>query len=150
MLTSPQREKLKQAKVGNAVDRISNLPDTILTLILSFVSTKDAIKTSTLSTRWKSIWASIPTLNLDNYDFHSIPLFLNFVDKALSNQRIPFLEKVSIRCLCYDPPPPIESWINAAIEHNVCDLKIAYRYLVPIDQYVYDLEPIYRYVDPSR
>ena len=56
-------------KAGDMQDRLSNLPDAILTHILSFLKTKDAVRTSILSTRWKSVWASVPTLNLSKSDF---------------------------------------------------------------------------------
>ncbi|XP_043704984.1 F-box/LRR-repeat protein At3g58900-like isoform X2 [Telopea speciosissima] len=44
---------------------ISDLPDSILSHILSFLPTKDAMKTSFLSKRWESLWTSVPLIDLD-------------------------------------------------------------------------------------
>ncbi|KAM7464235.1 hypothetical protein LguiA_032356 [Lonicera macranthoides] len=41
------------------MDKVSNLPDAILTCVLSSLSTREAVRTSILSTRWKSIWTSV-------------------------------------------------------------------------------------------
>ncbi|MED6158438.1 hypothetical protein PIB30_032762 [Stylosanthes scabra] len=49
------------------VDRISVLPDAILVHILSFLSSQTVVTaTSTLSTRWRDLWLSVPTVDLDD------------------------------------------------------------------------------------
>ncbi|PPD94975.1 hypothetical protein GOBAR_DD08020 [Gossypium barbadense] len=50
------------------VDRISDLPDSILTHILLFLSTKKAVGTSILSSRWKYIFTLVPNLHFDLVD----------------------------------------------------------------------------------
>ncbi|CAI0467208.1 unnamed protein product [Linum tenue] len=47
-------------------DRISSLPDEILSHILSFLPTKYTVGTSGLSRRWKNLWTSLYELDLDN------------------------------------------------------------------------------------
>lgn len=71
------------------IDRISSLPDEILSHILSFLPTKYAVATSILSHRWIDIWTKIPVLHF--YDEHYFlddddvkMAFMGFVDKVMS------------------------------------------------------------------
>ncbi|KAF3332990.1 F-box/LRR-repeat protein [Carex littledalei] len=50
----------------NRIDRLSNLPDTILHHILSLLSTREAGRTCVLAKRWVNLWASLPSLVLDS------------------------------------------------------------------------------------
>ncbi|CAL1392429.1 unnamed protein product [Linum trigynum] len=47
-------------------DRITNLPADVLQRILVLLPIKDAIKTATLSTKWRREWKSIPHLVIDD------------------------------------------------------------------------------------
>ncbi|PRQ21247.1 putative F-box domain-containing protein [Rosa chinensis] len=63
-------------------DRISDLPDSLLCHILSFIPTKYSVSTSSLSTRWKRVWASVPCLEFYDGlfpDFESFVLYFTFV-----------------------------------------------------------------------
>nr|XP_023884351.1 FBD-associated F-box protein At3g52670-like isoform X2 [Quercus suber] len=51
-----------------AVDGISDLPDFVLSHILAFLTTKDAVATSILSNRWKTLWTLVPNLDFDDYE----------------------------------------------------------------------------------
>ncbi|XP_028806333.1 F-box/LRR-repeat protein At3g58900-like, partial [Neltuma alba] len=64
-------------------DRISNLPDSLLYHILSFLSTKEASAISLLSKRWNSVWLSQPTLDFDDESFSTLLSFVQFVDSGL-------------------------------------------------------------------
>lgn len=59
------KSKSRGARKTAGIDWISNLPDSVLAHILSFVSTEEAIHTCILSKRWKSVWASIPVMEFD-------------------------------------------------------------------------------------
>ncbi|CAJ2639312.1 F-box/FBD/LRR-repeat protein At3g26920-like [Trifolium pratense] len=50
------------------IDRISDLPDSILGHILSFFPTKFAATTSVLSKRWNLVWLSVLALNFNDYE----------------------------------------------------------------------------------
>jgi hypothetical protein len=62
---SPQH---KRRKIVHA-DRISDLPDQILILILSLLRTKEAVQTTFLSKRFQNLWASISALDFDFDEF---------------------------------------------------------------------------------
>ncbi|CAI9113074.1 OLC1v1013612C1 [Oldenlandia corymbosa var. corymbosa] len=56
----------KRAKIANLQeDRLSSLPDCILCHILSFMSTKDAARTSILSTTWKYLYLGVQNIDLE-------------------------------------------------------------------------------------
>ncbi|KAJ1688804.1 hypothetical protein LUZ63_012959 [Rhynchospora breviuscula] len=74
--------------MNRRIDRISSLPDDVLTLILSFLRTRDAVRTCVLSKRWKNIWASPSVLNFDFEYFKpdDVQKFDQFVIGVLKNR----------------------------------------------------------------
>ncbi|XVF16849.1 hypothetical protein REPUB_Repub10bG0067500 [Reevesia pubescens] len=52
-------------------DRISNLPDSVLLHILSFLPAKDAVKTALIAHRFRHIWEYLRTLSFDFCRFHN-------------------------------------------------------------------------------
>ncbi|KAL0717429.1 hypothetical protein Bca4012_066751 [Brassica carinata] len=72
-------------------DRISELPESLLTHILSYLSTKDSpalVKTSVLSKRWEFLWLNVSGLDLNAVD--SLPYgepMLRFVFRFLEFNR---------------------------------------------------------------
>jgi hypothetical protein len=65
-------------------DRISDLSDSILCHILSFLPTKFAATTSVLSNRWKPLWHSVLTLDLDDETFKDLVCFLRIIHSIIS------------------------------------------------------------------
>jgi phosphodiesterase/alkaline phosphatase D-like protein len=65
------------------VDRISNLPDSILCHILSFLPTKQAAATIILSKSWKYVWLSTLTLHFDYKTFKDFQSFHEFVHSTM-------------------------------------------------------------------
>ncbi|CAI8595635.1 unnamed protein product [Vicia faba] len=61
------------------MDRISELPDSILCQILSILPTKLVASTSLLSKRWRNVWLSIFTLNFNDESFKNFETFQKFV-----------------------------------------------------------------------
>ncbi|KAM7515385.1 hypothetical protein LguiA_004968 [Lonicera macranthoides] len=142
MLTNNKRQNhKKQAEVSDSEeDRLSKLPVGIITQILSFLSTRESVRTSILSTRWKYIWSSVPALDLTYSDFKSkaycrdvnfqkrniIDNFLNVVDRLLTGHSQHVLDKVHIdgSSSGTHDGSHINAWICAAIKRNVRKLNL--------------------------
>ncbi|CAA7027864.1 unnamed protein product [Microthlaspi erraticum] len=67
------------------IDRISELPESLVSQILAHLPTKDSVKTSALSTRWKSHWLKAPAIDLTYSDLKSEVVFISFIDRFLES-----------------------------------------------------------------
>ncbi|XP_042477821.1 F-box/LRR-repeat protein At3g59190-like [Macadamia integrifolia] len=128
----PKRVKYDKAEnPAEGEDKISNLPDTLLHHILSFLPTKYAVRTCILSKRWKYIWTSVTSLDFDDgfYDTEpgkkrvraKVANFMNFVDKVLI-QNASSLEKFHLKCGSSCDLNRINTWICAAMTRKVQQL----------------------------
>uniref|UniRef100_A0A0D9W320 F-box domain-containing protein n=1 Tax=Leersia perrieri TaxID=77586 RepID=A0A0D9W320_9ORYZ len=54
---------------GLAVDRLSELPDCLLHIILSFMKARQVVQTCVLSKRWEHLWRTVPCLDVDHEEF---------------------------------------------------------------------------------
>ncbi|ESQ42219.1 hypothetical protein EUTSA_v10013474mg [Eutrema salsugineum] len=79
-------------------DLISKLPDSLISQILLYLPTEEAVRTSVLSNRWKSLWLSIPGLDLDSRVFPNYKVFVRIMDKFvdLSRQEKSYLHKLKL------------------------------------------------------
>ncbi|CAL1386040.1 unnamed protein product [Linum trigynum] len=73
LLKSQRKGGYSKLDCYNPDDRISQLQEEILLLILSFLTIQEAAVTSLLSTRWRYLWASVPRLDF-NASFFPIEL----------------------------------------------------------------------------
>ncbi|XP_078177505.1 F-box/LRR-repeat protein At3g26922-like [Carex rostrata] len=79
------------------MDRISDLPDSLITQILSLLTTKEAVCTCILSKRWTDLWTSVDTLDFDYRNFrYDNKRFLRFIHGVLSHRGFPPLEKFKL------------------------------------------------------
>jgi hypothetical protein len=112
-----------------APDRISNLPDSILCHILSFIPTKHAASTSVLSTSWKSIWLSALTLDFEDKTFKDFNSFQNAVYKSISSRKTT-LPILSFRFKCSKNNSPnwnpkvINAFVYIATQRKIENLNI--------------------------
>ncbi|KAG9439183.1 hypothetical protein H6P81_019348 [Aristolochia fimbriata] len=81
-------EELKFVVPDLGEDQISELPETVLHHILSYLPTKDSIRTSLVAKRWRYLWKAVPTLDFQfsmergRLRKHNHKKFLDFVDKV--------------------------------------------------------------------
>ncbi|KAM3245718.1 hypothetical protein ACQJBY_056825 [Aegilops geniculata] len=63
-------EKLCDEKgaIAGGEDRLSTLPEDVIQLVLSFLSSRQAVRTCVLATRWRTLWKSVPSLRFDAGD----------------------------------------------------------------------------------
>ncbi|CAA7027703.1 unnamed protein product [Microthlaspi erraticum] len=64
-------------------DLISKLPDSLISQVLLYIPTKEAVRTSVLSNRWKRVWLLIPEFDLDSSEFSDYNAFVRFMDRLL-------------------------------------------------------------------
>ncbi|XP_059623850.1 F-box/LRR-repeat protein At4g14103-like isoform X2 [Cornus florida] len=120
----------KVKKLNNKGDRISSLPDSLLVHILSFLPTKYAVGTSILSSRWKHLWASVPTLDFDGkltFKPHSDMTssnFMNFIDRVLFNHESSCIQKFRLKCNGKTDLFRIYTLISVAVKRGVQELDI--------------------------
>ncbi|CAN1795674.1 Putative FBD-associated F-box protein At5g22720 [Linum perenne] len=82
-----EKETTKKKKISASVtttDRLTNLPESIIHHILSFIDTKSSVQTSLLSRSWRSLWKQVPVLDLNRSSSPDSSSFYNFVDNVLS------------------------------------------------------------------
>ena len=82
------RHGRKRLKLKVKCDRLSSLPDDLIHKILSSISLKQAIETSSLSSRWRYIWTTMPYLDLSTESSSKSKLekFSKFVTDVLSRR----------------------------------------------------------------
>ncbi|KFK33905.1 hypothetical protein AALP_AA5G076200 [Arabis alpina] len=116
-------EKRERRKDGCA-DRLSLLPDPLLCQILLNLPTKDVVKTSLLSTRWRSLYLSVPVLELDDDAFLNYSAFVDFVDRFINFSPESPIDKLKLTSTC--DPLAINTWIDAVVTRKIQHLEIDY------------------------
>ncbi|XP_050247005.1 FBD-associated F-box protein At3g52670-like isoform X2 [Quercus robur] len=123
-------------------DRISNLPDLLVSHILSFLTTKEAVATSILSSRWKTLWTLVPNLDLDEDEFEWILsdekqnrkrkkrvcrsgfTFVQIVSKIWALRNAYPLQKFYLNWLYDCDPIHVDKWVSTAITSVLEELTL--------------------------
>lgn len=127
-------------------ERISELPDSLLTQILSFLPTKYSIKTSVLSKRWQSLWLKVPVLDLKVSDFpNDGEYFPSFIDNFLKLNQNSRMQKLKLKYDEYtydDDRFAPTGWIGTAFDRRIQHLDVkglvtdmCTREFIPLDIY---------------
>ncbi|KAK3432011.1 hypothetical protein EUGRSUZ_E04094 [Eucalyptus grandis] len=128
----------------NSCKQLCDLPDAILLQILSLLPTEDVVRTSVLSRRWEYLWTSIPSLVFrEEYkeNHRGRILFRNFVERALLLRGLSPMKVFSLSCVVDSEEyfngneSRVNTWITAAIGHNVQDLCLYLEFGHPCTAY---------------
>ena len=132
--SSKIQELVKGQDEGEGKDIIRKLPDSILHYILSFLPTKDAVRTSILSTKWRYMWTGMLNFDFDdelcfwktnNKKFELGTCLLNLVDRVLLHDAA-HIQKLRLSLLFMMHVSAFRSylWIYSVIKHNVQELDL--------------------------
>jgi hypothetical protein len=109
-------------------DIISSLGETIKAKILSYLPIKEAIRTNTLSTKWRHTWTLIPEIDIREAYFPSIKLpesrsrLVKFVDILFLLHKGPIHNfKLSTRQCCHDA---LDRWIVNLSRNGMRELTL--------------------------
>ncbi|KAF5729026.1 F-box/LRR-repeat protein [Tripterygium wilfordii] len=103
--------------VDDSAKSLSKFPDVVLQHILSFLPTKDAIRTSVLSKRWEYLWTSIPNLEFNDHKANRAT-FMDFVDRGIALRKTD-IKDFSLTCDVLGDESRIRRWVSAAVRYDV-------------------------------
>ncbi|KAK9074362.1 hypothetical protein SSX86_006960 [Deinandra increscens subsp. villosa] len=109
------------------VDRLSRLPEEILSHILSLMPTIYAVRTCILSKRWRYRWMFVTNLNLDDNHFPSILLhnLAKIVDWVLEYSELFHVNLFRLHITnTVVPKSCVSKWIDKAVGLKVCEFDI--------------------------
>ncbi|KAK4257410.1 hypothetical protein QN277_007003 [Acacia crassicarpa] len=125
LVLSPDSSKRYRHDVIDKKDVISELPDSLLHHILSFLSTRDAIRTSLLARRWKFLWTYLSDFNikLEDRQKQIIHLF-NQVDTILDKAK--FIRRFSLVAFEDVNVDKVYYWIIILLlKHKIQELELS-------------------------
>lgn len=120
----------KKTKICGKVsheDRISQLPDHLISEILCHLSTKEAVRTSVLSTRWRNLWQCVPELDLSTRPFSDFNFFVSFAERFFDPHRESWIRK--LRLDMYNSPDDkscLTRWIDAVSMRRIQHLDLSF------------------------
>ncbi|CAN1308611.1 F-box/FBD/LRR-repeat protein At1g16930 [Linum perenne] len=129
-------KRLRGEEENSTADRLSNLPDSILYHILSFLDTKYVVQTSVLSRVWRCVWKHVNVINLRRSNFQNVSSFAKFTRRALSLRYELDISKISLIDDVGPYKPILQNMLDKVIgyafthdcQHLVIDLEIEHTY----------------------
>ncbi|XP_048533920.1 putative FBD-associated F-box protein At5g56820 [Triticum urartu] len=120
-----------QTEAAGGEDRISALPDELLQYVMSFLLSRDAVRTCVLARRWRTLWKSMPALRIDDPDsYHAATGSSTFVDELLRLRDPTPLNVCDIRSGCQETANT--NWAKEAFRHMEPWLLYALSCQVPV------------------
>ncbi|KAJ1378487.1 F-box-like domain superfamily [Sesbania bispinosa] len=115
----------KRQKTNEGEDIIGKLPESLITHILNFLATKDAVRTSVLSKKWMHRWTSITKLDLnDRRKKGGKQNFVNFVNRSLLLTKSSSIESFSLVMANKYDASLVNTWISGILNWRVKYLRI--------------------------
>ncbi|PWA42570.1 FBD-like protein [Artemisia annua] len=107
------------------VDRLSNMPNEVLSEILSLMPTKLAVRTSILSKRWRYNWTLVTSIDIDVLPFHGVENCCAFVDRVLDLCKSTEIKLFRLRFSnLWVQESRMTKWINEALRRKVGEFEI--------------------------
>ncbi|KAK6129612.1 hypothetical protein DH2020_036657 [Rehmannia glutinosa] len=126
MESKNKKSKKNQEKEeeNHDLDRLSALPDSILSHILSFLDTRSAIRTSVLSERYRLVWNLSQCLDFTLWESQSVVSFESFVNRVLRLREPSNLTKFRISLHRGVSSEFMQNCVDYAARHRVEHLRI--------------------------
>ncbi|KAG7537826.1 F-box domain [Arabidopsis suecica] len=121
----------KGSSQGSEEDRISQLPDHLICQILSHLSTKDVVRTSILSTRWRNLWQLVPVLDSNSREFRLFNEFVSFVGRFFDIHKDSCIQKLCLRISDQAGKSYLTSWIDLVTRRRIQHIDISHVFYRP-------------------
>ncbi|KAJ7948823.1 F-box protein [Quillaja saponaria] len=127
VMESSHRIVRQQADYGK--DVISNLPVEILSSIMCFLPTEDAVRTCVLSKKWISIWKSITNLHFEerfdsSWTMARQRFFSRFVTCVI--HRLTNIQNFTLICKPEHDPSYVDAWITSILNNKLQKVHVHY------------------------
>ncbi|XP_022849225.1 putative F-box protein At1g49610 isoform X1 [Olea europaea var. sylvestris] len=119
------------------LDRLSELPDSVVHFIFSFLPMDYVVRTTILSKRWKDLWTFVPYIYFQPKE-GELDKFTNFVNRTLMLWKGKKIQKFTIDFKdVYEPSSctDLNLWVRFALEHEVEELDLDYFFVTLDDRY---------------
>ncbi|KAL4619606.1 hypothetical protein ACB092_06G091800 [Castanea dentata] len=138
MAESKTKSQKLSRKKDTWVDRISDLPESLICHILSFLPVKEAVATSILSSRWEHLWTLFSTLDLDSNTIgESLSCgqspnqgpckpfsFGHIVSTLLTLHTAPYLRTLRLKFFLCRNCSRFDKWIGNVVERKLEELNL--------------------------
>ncbi|KAL4590295.1 hypothetical protein LXL04_003223 [Taraxacum kok-saghyz] len=121
-------ERSKASKGEDGADLISKIPDAIIILILSRLSsTEEQIRSSILSRRWRYLWTAIPSVDMEFVSEGKLKKceFKEFVYWVLASKTVD-LDRFRLFLNDSDIMSTVWRWVHLAVTRNVKQIDISF------------------------
>ncbi|KAH6769723.1 hypothetical protein C2S52_014526 [Perilla frutescens var. hirtella] len=141
---------MNKLKSGDTMDRLSELPDSLILKIISSLDMKDVVGTTLLSKRWNNLWTTIPCLCFSNYVSHdNVEKIRNFINRALLLWKGTKILKFNFflwGCIKESSYRDVNLWLRFVTEKKVEELHLCLiscdETLIPLPNCLYECSSI--------